>query len=488
MNKLPNAKSSRSNPDKLAAGGSHANTRQEPAQPAPEPDALDDPLRVYLSQMGKVPLLTREQEAEIGAAIEDAEAESRALLYRFGFTARAHLMLARNLIEGRERFDRVVHEGRIGDRARYMRNLPALCRRLERLATRAGALARKLLASSKSNARTIASFERSIGRLTEHYPKFHFKQDELLAGIAAEHARNMKNLRRRHRSCNRGARRRQLAREMRLLEEHCWVAAGDFAVMHRELENCRRRAAEAKNRLGEANLRLVVSIAKKFANRGVALPDLIQEGNMGLMRAVEKFEYRRGFKFSTYATWWIKQSVTRAIADQARTIRIPVHMIETINKLLRVQRRLLQEYGREPTAGEIADEIQWDERRVGEVLAMVSHPISLDAPVGEDGESSVGDLIEDKSARSPAELASLALLKNTVRDILSTLAERERQVIERRFGLVDGTPQTLEEVGRDFKVTRERIRQIEAKALRKLRHPSRIQQLSETMEQRKQAA
>jgi len=459
---------------------------EEEEKPETKLDILDDPVRMYLKQMGQVPLLTREQEVEISKRIEEAENMVQKHINRFGFTARAHLDLAQKLTEGGERFDRVILDKKIESRERYMKILPRLCKQVEKLGDTITQNYAKLSSnSSKKDTKGLKAFQRTLGSLQRLYPKFYFKQKvtEEFVHLADEHYRTLLNVQTemaKHRRSS-GVR-SPVGIKSRELEKSVWLSLDEYAEQYQSLKSWLRKALRAKTEMVEANLRLVISIAKKYTNRGLSFLDLIQEGNMGLMKAVEKFEYRRGYKFSTYATWWIRQAITRSIADQARTIRIPVHMIETINKLMRVQKQLVQEYGREPTPEEVAEEILLPVDRVRAVLKMAQQPISLQSPVGESEETNFGDFIEDKGAENPCDMTAIVLLKEKIKDVLETLTERERQVLEQRFGLVDGYSRTLEEVGRQFRVTRERIRQIEAKALRKMRHPTRIRQLEGFLE------
>ena len=459
---------------------------EEEEKPETKLDILDDPVRMYLKQMGQVPLLTREQEVEISKRIEEAENMVQKHINRFGFIARAHLDLAAKLTEGRERFDRVILDKKIESRERYMKMLPRLCKQVEKssasISQQYGHLARN---SSKRESKKVKGFQRAVASLQRFYPKFYFKQKvtEEFVHLADEQYRTLLHLKGEleKKSRTRGGK-SSIATKVGDLEKALWLSLDEYSEQYQDLKGWLHKALRAKTEMVEANLRLVISIAKKYTNRGLSFLDLIQEGNMGLMKAVEKFEYRRGYKFSTYATWWIRQAITRSIADQARTIRIPVHMIETINKLMRVQKQLVQEYGREPTPEEVAEEILLPVDRVRAVLKMAQQPISLQSPVGESEETNFGDFIEDKGAENPSDMTAIVLLKEKIKDVLETLTERERQVLEQRFGLVDGYSRTLEEVGRQFRVTRERIRQIEAKALRKMRHPTRIRQLEGFLE------
>jgi RNA polymerase primary sigma factor len=440
-------------------------------------DILDDPVRMYLKQMGQVPLLTREQEVEISKRIEDAEIEVAKQLHLFGFTAECYLELADKLNKGKERFDRVILDKKIESRERYMKILPKQCEQLKQLHEENDDLFRQLSAKNPRGKKKLDDdFAKNLQTLHRLYVRFYFKQK--VTEDFCEKVEEYQQLFWKYtRKLQTDAENKEFQTKLRELQQKVWHTAEDFEETNKRLRHWLKEALKAKTEMVEANLRLVISIAKKYTNRGLSFLDLIQEGNMGLMKAVEKFEYRRGYKFSTYATWWIRQAITRSIADQARTIRIPVHMIETINKLMRVQKQLVQEYGREPSPEEIAEEIHLPVERVRAVLKMAQQPISLQAPVGDSDDTSFGDFIEDKTADNPMEEAGFSMLKEKIKDVLDTLTEREREVLEQRFGLKDGYSRTLEEVGRQFQVTRERIRQIEAKALRKMRHPTRIRKL-----------
>ncbi len=451
-------------------------------------DILDDPVRMYLKQMGQVPLLTREQEVEISKRIENAELKAQEVLFQATIIGNYIAGLGTKLITREERFDRIVIDKKIESRDGYFKNLPKLVEAIQRAeASVLEGWDELQKAKNEAERKKInTKFKKRETMLRSHFNKFFFKlkvYEEYLDFIfplideietlqnqldRAKHPKTKKDLAIDTKAIH--ARFKKIESEQRISPEN-------LIKLIRQTQVHIREAHRAKTEMVEANLRLVISIAKKYTNRGLSFLDLIQEGNMGLMKAVEKFEYRRGYKFSTYATWWIRQAITRSIADQARTIRIPVHMIETLNKVMQVQKQLLQEYGHEPTPEEVADEMNLPVERVQQIMKMAQQPISLQSPVGDGDDTNFGDFIEDKSAENPYDMTAYSLLREKIIDVLDSLTERERRVLSLRFGLIDGYSRTLEEVGKQFKVTRERIRQIEAKALRKMRHPTRIRQL-----------
>ena len=478
----------------------------EQAQQAEEEDdsrleILDDPVRMYMNQMGKVPLLTREQEVEICKKIEEAEIAMKAIIYGLGFTAKEHIAIAEKLLSEppKERFDRVIVDKKISNREGHLKDLRKLIKKIHAADQKVDAkyfVWQK--AQQKGRKEALSRELKKMGaKLQELFVKFYFKQkvvEEMIVVAVNIHEkfqaslRHLQELETQRNTAERRAAAEAEQHKIQTLELFGRMPREEFFKTFKDLKAAADRALKAKTHMAEANLRLVVSVAKKYTNRGQSFLDLIQEGNIGLMKGVEKFEYRRGYKFSTYAIWWIRQAITRSIADQARTIRIPVHMIEIMNKLWRAQKQLTQELGREPTPEELADEMHMPVARINALLKMAQQPISLHAPVGDDGDVSVGDFIEDKTAENPSDVTSYSLLKEKLGDVLTSLTERERKILEMRFGLVDGYERTLEEIGKMYNVTRERIRQIEAKALRKLRHPTRVRHLQGFLDTEEQAA
>ncbi len=473
-----------------------ARTAKQGDAKARQAEMIEDPIRMYLHQMGQVQLLSRDEEVSICSTIEESEAVTKDVFNRFLFAPSMYSRLLDKLEGQGERFDRIVTDKFDDNRDAYMEMIPGFRKQIKEVEKRlqeACAKNLEILSRKDSTPAAVRGAEKGLqnarAALRQCFEDLSFKQkvletlcadaDEKIylpyRALVAKHAQLLTQRPSKKRDTELAAVKEKMAR----LESLFGMPGEEFVTTFADLRRVLKAGQAARTKMVEANLRLVISIVKKYMNRGLSFLDLIQEGNTGLMKAVEKFEYKRGYKFSTYATWWIRQAATRAIADQARTIRIPVHMIETINKLMRVQKRLIQKLGREPDEKDLAKEMDMPLDQVRAVKRMAQQPISLQSKVGDNDDAHYGDFIPDLSSENPFEVTEGHLLKERLREILNTLTDRERQVVDFRFGLSDGYSRTLEEVGRLFNVTRERIRQIEAKALRKLRHPSRMKSLGD---------
>ncbi len=435
--------------------------RLEEVEQLPKFAPMDDPVKMYLKQMGQIPLLSREDEIKLAKEIEVAEREFKESVLLCRLAKYEVVDLARQISERQINTEEVIKDELTLSETQLMRKIPKLIKCL------------RFTKKPSSSMEVLLQFNLSTSVIEDIAKK--------IKDTAGEIDKINKEIERLRLSKKRGQI-SLLERKRRRLEFSFGCSYPKIKEQIRFIKKKQGQFIKAKRALVEANLRLVVSIAKKYTNRGLSFLDLIQEGNIGLMKAVDKFEWRRGYKFSTYATWWIRQAITRSIADHARTIRIPVHMIETINKLIRVSRNLVQETGKEPAPEKIANYMHMPVEKVRGILKIAQEPISLQTPIGDEGDTHFGDFIEDKHAVSPAIASAYSMLKEQMEDVLNTLNERERKVLKLRFGIGDGMPRTLEEVGSIFNVTRERVRQIEAKALRKLRHPTRSRRLKNFMD------
>jgi len=436
--------------------------KEKKKQVTPISQPIDDPVKMYLKQMGQIPLLSRDEEIRLAKKIEDTEGILREEVFSTGISRSTFIDISKQLIKDQLNPDDFV-KGEISNKEKEIKRIRKLYRKLARV---------KRIESQRE---ILKEFNFTIGIIEQIINKTrNFVREALKLGRKIEKITG--------KGKKKATEKRHLIRERNKLIRKVGFGKEEVKDKMKAILGKATLYNQAKSKLVEANLRLVVSIAKKYVNRGLSFLDLIQEGNIGLIKAVEKFEYKRGYKFSTYATWWIRQAITRAIADQARTIRIPVHMTETINKIIRISRLFIQERGKEPTPEELSKELKLPVTKIKDIMKVSQQPISIHTPIGDDGDTSFGDFIEDKKAVSPANATVFSMLKEELGQAMDSLTDRERNILTLRFGLEDGSPKTLEEVGIIFKVTRERIRQIEAKALKKLRRPSRSRRLQTFLE------